>query len=108
MKFTSSVLNASEVQSFLSAGFSPTLNDGDAETEVYLTKKAKCEQLPYVLAHIVDENLVFPEDECSIDVLPDGSIQLVILAPDYLESYSKTEDFNAWAQMAKDAGVVFN
>lgn len=104
MKFESALISQSEIQSFLTAGFVMKQNLG--EDDVYLSKGMTCKELPYVMANIVDEDNVWGDDACAVDLLSDGTIQLVIFEPDYIEQYSK-KDLDAWLQMATDAGVKF-
>lgn len=109
LQFVSSCVDNKTVESFLAAGFEAKTNESqdDPDLEVYLSKKMKCEDLPYVSKHLVNDSWILGSDECAVDLLPDGSIQLVIFEQDYCERYSKEEDPAAWFQMAKDAGVVF-
>lgn len=103
-QFSSSVVEAAMAARFKAADFKEKVYEGQEET--FLTKIVPASQFTYVKEHIVDDEYIFPESICVVELCDNGMLQLCIDDGDYLEQYDY-EDFEAWKAMAVNAGVVF-
>ncbi len=87
-------------QALIAAGFVVTRYDGDPDE--YLTKRQPVETLPYANEHIVDGEFVVEGMTAITEVLPDGSVQLLISEADYHEGPHPAGSEDAQA-LLKDA-----
>lgn len=86
-------------------GFKPVNYDGQEGT--FYTKILKASAMPRFSKHVVDGETVFDTDNIVVEILPNGSVQLVDQDSDYVEE-AVSVDSQAGCDLLEDAGFVFN
>lgn len=73
-------MNRSEL---IANGFKPTTYEG--QVGEFLTKRCRVEDMPYSHAHVEDGDIILGAMEAITEVTPDGRVQMMIAAADYVE-----------------------
>lgn len=63
------------IDKLVSLGF--TLTNYQGQEGDFYVKKMKASEVPYLVKHVIDDDLLFSGDEVTYCVCPDGEVQLV-------------------------------
>lgn len=63
------------IDKLVSLGF--TLTNYQGQEGDFYVKKMKASEVPYLVKHVIDDDLLFSSDEVTYCVCPDGEVQLV-------------------------------
>ncbi len=97
-------MNSHTREKLLAAGFMPTVYQG--QNGEYLAKELKASQMPYFMAHIVDNEIVYESDRIVVEVCPNDTVQLADQDADYFEDPVPLDSEEGRALLT-DAGCTF-
>ncbi|WP_415912237.1 hypothetical protein [Neptuniibacter sp. QD37_11] len=103
--YTCAILPLAVIQAFADAGFEEKQYPG--HQGVYLAKQVQCGDLPYLEENnIIDMDYVRPEDDCLVELTPEGHLQFNVLneTSDY-ENYDPVVESQSWTELALSSGV---
>lgn len=104
--FSSGIVDSKEVEAFLNSGFEVIPTSGGAgEIGFKLRKRLIVDQMPYVNAHVRDDDCIFDHTECDVELYEDGRLVLSMPSADYAEEYDYQDDKSGWLALGADAGV---
>lgn len=68
-------MNQAVIENLLRMGFAPAEYEG--QDGVFYVKKLKASDVPYLAEKVVDNDVLFDDDQVTYCVCPDGEVQLV-------------------------------